>query len=235
VGGHPSPGQHGDAHPALGEAEQRGALVALEGDPGRDPGSRERLLDRAPDRRARRRDDQRLARQVGGAHLPAGGERVVARDDQHELLLEEHHAADIRRAALRVHEAEREVELVGAQEREHLVGGLLAQEQVDAGMRGVEGREQRRRVERADRRQGADRQPPVHEPVELLQLGDGAVKLGERALRAHGQDLAGLGEPHAPAGAPQQVDAELGLEPADLLGERGLGDVQLAARAGEVA
>ena len=172
--------------------------------------------------------------EVGGAHVVAGRERVVGRDDQHELLLEEHDAAEVRRAAPGLDEADREVELVGAQQREHLVGGLLAQAQVDAGMGRVEGREQGGRVERPDRRQRTDREAAVHEPAELLQLGDRAVELGERALRAHGQHLARLGQPDAAARAPQQVDAELGLEPADLLGERGLGDVQLAARAREV-
>ena len=50
------------------------------------------------------------------------------------------------------------------------------------------------------------------------------LRLGQRALRVGLEEPAGLGQLDAAAGADEQRDAELGLEPADLLREARLGD-----------
>ena len=55
----------------------------------------------------------------------------------------------------------------------------------------------------------------VHRPARLGRLGEDRLGAGE-------QVLAGRRELHAAARAPQQRDPELGLEPPDLLRQRGL-------------
>ena len=50
--------------------------------------------------------------------------------------------------------------------------------------------------------------------------------LGQRALGVRPQQPAGLGQLEPAAGADEQRDAELGLEPADLLGQARLGHQQ---------
>jgi hypothetical protein len=54
-----------------------------------------------------------------------------------------------------------------------------------------------------------------------------AVDLGEHALRVVEDHAALGGELHAAARAAEDLDAELRLQPADLLRDRGLGEVQL--------
>ena len=61
------------------------------------------------------------------------------------------------------------------------------------------------------------------------------LDLGEHPSGPRGHRLAGLGRDDAAAGALEQLGAELGLEPADLVRERRLGDVKLLGRAGEMA
>jgi len=61
-----------------------------------------------------------------------------------------------------------------------------------------------------------------------------AVDLGEHAPRARRDRLAGLGRRDAAARALEELGAELGLEPANLVRERRLGDVELLGGAGEV-
>ncbi len=62
-----------------------------------------------------------------------------------------------------------------------------------------------------------------------------ALDLGEDAPRPLGDRLAGVGSDDAPARALEELDAELVLEPAHLVRERRLGDVELLGGAGEVA
>ncbi len=50
--------------------------------------------------------------------------------------------------------------------------------------------------------------------------------LRQQRLRLLLQQPAGVGEPHTAAVALEQLHPELGLEPADLLAQRRLGDVQ---------
>ena len=57
------------------------------------------------------------------------------------------------------------------------------------------------------------------------ELGVGRLELGQDPARADDQQLAGVGQRHPPRGALDERQAELVLEPADLLGQRGLGDV----------
>ena len=76
---------------------------------------------------------------------------------------------------------------------------------------------------------------PRTRPAELVDLAAHPVELGEYPARVAGDGLAGLGRRDPAARALEQLGAELGLEPADLVRERRLGDVQLLGGAGEVA
>ena len=205
----------------------------------RDARPHARLLERAVDRPAQRGavvgGDQRLVLQVGEPHAPALREPVRRRADDHELLAEERDALGLGADLVRVEGRERQLDLVALEEAEHLGRRSLAQVDVDAGVRVREVLEQGGQVERAERRHAADGHAPAREPLQLVELVGDGVDLGEDAVGAGEDDLAGLGDLHAAAGAGEQLEAELGLEPAQLLRESGLGDVQLLARAGEVA
>ena len=69
---------------------------------------------------------------------------------------------------------------------------------------------------------------------ERLHLPGRRVDLGEDPARAGHQRAPGLGDRDAPRGPFDQRQSDLLLEPADLLGQRGLGDVLARGGAGEV-
>ena len=96
-------------------------------------------------------------------------------------------------------------------------------------------REQQRHVYLARGKQGADRDPPRDEPLDLVDVALDALDLGEDPPRTLGDRAPGVGGDDAAAGALEELDAQLGLEPAHLVRERGLRDVQLLRGAGEVA
>ena len=130
---------------------------------------------------------------------------------------------------------EGEVDLTGVDVAEHLAGRALAQPDLDPRVRLGEPREQPGNVDRARREQGADGDPAADEAAKLVDLAAGALDLGEDAAGASREQLAGGGRHDASRRALEQLGAELGLEPPDLVRERRLGDVQLLGRAREVA
>ena len=67
-----------------------------------------------------------------------------------------------------------------------------------------------------------------------LHLGVGRVDLGQDAAGARHQRPTRLGDRHPTGGPLHQGEADLLLEPPDLLGQGGLGDVLASRRAGEV-
>ena len=73
----------------------------------------------------------------------------------------------------------------------------------------------------------------VH-PAQRLQLGARRLELGQHPARPDDEDLAGVGQRHVAGGALHQRQPDLVLEPADLLRQRGLGDVLALGRAREV-
>ena len=99
----------------------------------------------------------------------------------------------------------------------------------------VEAGEHRGHLDPAGRQQSADRDPAADQAAQLVELAAHPVDLGEHAPGPRGHRLPGLGRDDAAAGALEQLGAELGLEPADLVRERRLGDVKLLGGAGEVA
>ena len=90
-------------------------------------------------------------------------------------------------------------------------------------------------LDAARRQQRADRDPPADEAAQLVEVAAHALELAEDAPRPLRDGLPGLGRDDAAAGALEQLGAELGLEPPDLVRERRLRDVKLLRRAGEVA
>ena len=132
------------------------------------------------------------------------------------------------------HRQEGEVEHVVAEHLGQLLARLLAHRELDAGMALVEHGQRERHVHRPHRVHRPDHHVAGAHAGERLHLGVGRVHLGEDPARAGDQRLTGLGDRHPPRGALDQGEAELLLEPADLLRERGLGDVLASRRAGEV-
>ena len=75
-------------------------------------------------------------------------------------------------------------------------------------------------------------------PRQLAHLGHRLARPGQRCEHALGlgtEGAAGLGEDDAAADADEELDPELGLERANLLRERGLGEVEGAGGAAERA
>ena len=95
--------------------------------------------------------------------------------------------------------------------------------------------DQRGGVHGTDRRDAAEAQRAPDQPPEGVQVRAHAVHLGERAPRPRQDELARLGHLDATGGAAQQLDAQLALEPAHLLRERRLCDVEVQRGLGERA
>ncbi len=85
------------------------------------------------------------------------------------------------------------------------------------------------------RAEGAEGDRARAQVADLADGVGGLGRLGERALGVRDQQPSRLGQREPAAGAREQRDAELGLEPADLLGEARLGHVQLLRGGGEGA
>jgi hypothetical protein len=67
---------------------------------------------------------------------------------------------------------------------------------------------------------------PAGHVADLAHRLDRRLRLGQRALGVGDEQPAGLGERQPPAGPGEQRHAELGLQPADLLGQARLRHVQ---------
>jgi hypothetical protein len=99
----------------------------------------------------------------------------------------------------------------------------------------AEARQQPRDVDVACAQERADPDAPPQDAAQLIDLLACAVDLGQHATSAGSDRQPGLRRPHAPAGALEQRDAQLVLEPAHLMRQRRLGDVKLLGGTGEVS
>jgi hypothetical protein len=160
-------------------------------------------------------------------------ERVVLGGDRAKRLLGEQPGLDAGDLGV-AQRGDGEVHRARADQLDGLGRRALPERQPDARMLAVE-RGQRvgqpRSVGRADRHPhdaARDAGVAVHVGPRALDLGDDRVRAGEQ-VRAGGRGLDAL------RAAAQQLHAELGLEPAHLLRQRRLGDVELGGRAAEVA
>jgi hypothetical protein len=153
-----------------------------------------------------------------------GDERLAADDLDLELPLAHRRAQEP--------EVERAVEQAGDLGR----GEQLATQVEDHAGQGVAERVCELGQQLVGRRAGeADGEAPELAARRSLRVLGGAVDRGEDPARTREEHLAGGRELDAAGRAVQQRHAELGLEPADLLRERRLGDVQALGGAAEVA
>ena len=132
-------------------------------------------------------------------------------------------------------QAEGGVELVGGEEAEHVGGDALAEADLDAGVGVAEAGEQPGDVEVAGGQERADPDASAQDAAKLVDLRARGVDLGEDPAGASGDRHAGFGRGDAPARALEQRGAQLALEPADLVRQRRLGEVELLGGAREVA
>jgi hypothetical protein len=179
-----------------------------------------------------REQHERLPCQPLQGDAAQAGQRVAVRQRREQRLAQERldpHALHIDGRA-----DEPQVEGAGRQRAQLLNGRALAQLQLDVGPRGPEAlhdvgddREQRR-ADEADAKAAdlAFADPPSR--------GDRAVELGQDRAGVAQERRAGRGELNAPARPLQQEHAQLVLEPAQLLAQRGLGQMQPRGRAAEV-
>ena len=150
---------------------------------------------------------------------------MIGRQDHHELLGDELAQDQPLRLDPLGHRQEGEVEHIVAQHLRELLARLLADGELDGGVALVEHRQRERHVHRSHRVHRADGHVAGPDAGERLHLRLGGVDLGQDPARARHERLARLGDRDPPGGPLHQGEADLLLEPADLLRERRLGDV----------
>lgn len=90
-------------------------------------------------------------------------------------------------------------------------------------------------VQKSEDRRGADADVSSHHSGKFVQIRTSSVELFENPSNPGQEQLAGMGDCDPSSGALEQACSQLGFEPADLSGDRGLGDVQLIGGSGEPA
>ncbi len=129
---------------------------------------------------------------------------------------------------------EGEFELVDPEHLGQLLAGLLADGELDRRMALVEDGQNHRDVDRPHGVHDADRHPSGLDAAQPLHLVVGGVDLGQDPPGAVDEAVTGLGHRHPPRRPLHQGQADLVLEPADLLGECRLGDVLAGGGPGEM-
>ena len=95
--------------------------------------------------------------------------------------------------------------------------------------------EECRHVDRPRRKQRAHRDPSFDQAPEVVDLLPRALHLREHTPRPGGHGLTGLGGNDRPARPGEELGAQLGLEPPDLVRQGRLRDAQLVGGAREMA
>jgi hypothetical protein len=176
-------------------------------------------------------EDERALAQVPEGDGATGGERVPGRQQHPQLLGREGEGLDALDGG-GARARHRHVDRAALDEARHLAAARVAEGHLQAGVGAVEGGERRGQPHGV---RGARRDPraPAGQARVALEVRAGAVELGQDGLGADEQVGARGRRLRAPGGAVQEPHAELLLQPAHLLGERGLRDPQLLGGAGE--
>ena len=98
----------------------------------------------------------------------------------------------------------------------------------------IEAADQLRNVPRAQRAQEPERYGAPVGRLEIRELAAAVVDLAERALHPRQEQLARLGQADRTAGAPEQLHAEIGLQPRQRAAQRRLAGAELLGGAGDV-
>ena len=228
-------GHHGHAEPRPDETQHRVHLPALHREVRLEALGAAGGHGQLPQVVAVPEHHQRLA--LAGRRCARAGRRPAAalrRRHHHQVLPQQLHRGQRGgRRRQRQHD-QGQVEGAARQLPYEIVRAALLDQQLDARMPVVEGAQHVRQQARAQARRGAQPDPPAAQLGQLLHLVPGRVRVGQDAAGQRQQRLAGVGERDVAAGPAEQVRAQLPLQRLDLLGERGLGDVDPLGGPGEV-
>ncbi len=177
--------------------------------------------------------DEVLVAQIGDPQRGAPGEGMAV-GQRHQQPVPAHHLG-AHTGMLHRRAQQRQVDLAGGQRGQLRRGQHLAADPDLHARQGLaQGADQQRQQRVGRRADTADGQQPLGALGDAPGLLAGVVDGVEDSHHALQVGRAGRGQLHAAGGADQQRHPELGLECADLLGQRGLGDVQSLRGAAEV-
>ena len=150
-----------------------------------------------------------------------------------QLLLVEHAGGHPCADLGRTRHHERQVQLVAVEHRHDHVDRLLVEVDAHPRVHGAELLQHRRNAEAREGKR-AEGDAPAQQPGQLAQLLLGRFDLVQHAIRALQEDLPRLGQLDPAGAAREELGAQLGLEPPDLLRQCRLRDPDLLAGPGEV-
>ena len=183
----------------------------LERDPGADAGG----VEERPDARPAWQADQRVRGQLLQRERVARGQRVTGRDRGHDRGVEDHAGLDALGRA-RAERRARQVELAGAHRRQQLVRRRLGERDLHPGCCAWKPAQQ---LGHEHGRPGGDHPDPQLPAQQARELLDRGAHAAHRGQRARGRTAARPRPPPSTsraAGAVEQLDAELALEPPHL-------------------
>lgn len=223
--GHGGRRQQRHAEPRRHQAAQRLGLLALEGDPRREPGLAAQVVGHTAQPVTGFEGHEGLLGGLGEPDAPAAREPVVGRDDQPQLLLVE--AARDEVGGVRHRRGEAQVEFPRAQLLEHRLAVVLDEAEAHARMAGAEG------VDQAGHGLGAHRVQKAEGDLAGRGVGVRAHLLGapldlaEGALHGCEERASGRGERDRATAPGEQLDAQVVFEPDQRPGQGGLRDLHL--------
>ena len=195
-------------------------------------GRRSHSGDGPPQRRGFVAEDQRQAGQERRRH-PLWRRTEIVGQDRHQLVVEQWR--DLERRVFDRQRADAEIERVGLEHLQRAGGQAGLEIDLELRVLGLEPLQDRRQRVHQHGRAGADAdalEPAIAEPPHRR---DGAGVLVEQMAGVLDELLAGLGQIDALADALGQRHAEAALQLLHLMGDGGLGEVELFGRGGDAA
>ena len=158
---------------------------------------------------------------------------MLWRRDQQQFLGEHLLAGEPVGQSVRRQPDDRDVDLVALQLGGDVLRAALADANDDAGVRVVEAGQQPWQIHRAGRQHRAEHDGPGVQPGERREVAADRVRAGHDLAGTGEDDGSGLGQFDAAARAPQQHDAELGLQPPDRVRDGRLREMEVLGSARE--